>query len=903
MSLRRKLAYLLPWRRRAEDRDMREELDALREIAGPRALGNLVLAAEDARAVLTWTWIERLAQDVRYTLRSLRRQKTFATLVILSLALGIGANTAIFSFAESVLLRSLPVRDPDALVVMKWRAKGYALASSGMSWSTGGSSFQESTGTLSSIFPYPALKVFEDADDVVDLAFGYFSATRLAVTTNGETEPVKGVYVSGTYFAGMGVAPAAGRLIHGADDDPASAGVVVISHRLGVRRFADPARAVGESIRINDKPFIVIGVVPEAFFGAEPGAIPDVYVPMRADSILESATAARKYPDEHYYWVEIMARLKPGVSIDAAEAALAPRFHQFVDRTATSEAQRQDLPALVVQPGATGLDSLRRQYAQPIYILIGMVALILLIACSNIGGLLLSRSAARRREIAVRLSMGASRARIVRQLLTESVLMAAAGGALGIALAWWGIGALTHLLANGRDNFTLHAELNWIVLAGTLILAVVSGVLFGLAPALQAAHVQVAPALKDAGAETGRRWRGRSLGRTLVVTQLVLSLVLLVGAGLFGRTLAKLHAIELGFDRENVLLFAIRPSTIGYRGPELFTLYERLRGDLARLPGVQSVSLSASPLPMGGGTMGPVVLTDAPPPPPRPDGRPPAAVFATVGPAFLTTMRIPVAGRDFGEDDTVAAPKVVIVNRRLATMLGVTNPIGRTLVVDTRAVDTDRYEIVGVVEDALAFALKEQKRPIVYFTYLQVSRPPGQMTYEIRTVGQPLALAGAVRQAVREVDARLAIHDLETQAAHVDQGISTEITLARLCTAFAILALATAGIGLYGTVAFNVTRRTNEIGIRMTLGAQRRRIVWMVLRDVLVLTLIGLAVGIPLAIVASRYVRSLLYGIEPHDPLAIGIALAALIVCSLTAGVFPARRASRIDPMIAVRHE
>ena len=903
MSWRRKLAYLLPWRRRAEDRDIREELEALREIAGPAALGNLTLAAEDARATLTWTWIERLAQDVRYTLRSIRRQKAFAALVIISLALGIGANTAIFSFTESVLLRRLPVREPDALVVMKWRAKGYALARSGMSWSTGGSSFNETTGTLSSIFPYPALKIFEDAEDVIDRAFCYFSAARLTVTAKGETEPVKGLYVSGAYFQGMGVAPAAGRLIHAADDDPASAAVVVISHRLSVRRFSDPARAVGESIRINDKPFLVIGVTPDAFFGAEPGAIPDVYVPLRADSILESATAARKYTDAHYYWVEVMARLRPGVSVAAAQAALAPRFRQFAESTATTEEQRQDLPALAVQAGGTGLDSLRRQYAQPIYILIAMVALILLIACSNIASLLLSRAAARRREIAVRLSLGASRGRVIRQLLTESVLLASIGGALGVVISWWGIGVLTQLLANGRDNFTLHAELNWTVLAVTLALSLVTGVLFGLAPALQAARVDVAPALKDVRAAPGGRTRGRSLGSTLVVAQIVLSLMLLVAAGLFGRTLAKLHAIELGFDRENVLLFAIRPSSIGYRAPELPTLYERLRGELGRLPGVQSVSLSTAPLPMGGGTMGPVVLVDAPPLPAGPDGRKPTAVFATVGPAFFTTMKIPVTGRDFGDGDTLSAPKVAVVNRRAAAMFGVANPIGRTLAIDTRAVDTDRYEIVGVVDDALAFALKEPKRPIVYFTYLQVPRPPGQMTYEIRTAGRPLAAAGAVRQTVRDVDARLAIHDLETQAAHVDQGISTEITLARLCAAFAGLALAMACVGLYGTVSFNVARRTNEIGIRMTLGAGRRRIIWMVLRNVLFMTATGLLIGIPLALAGSGYLRTLLYGIEPHDPVAIAIALGALIISGLAAGLVPARRASRIDPMVAVRHE
>jgi predicted permease len=898
MSLARKLANLLPWKRRAEERDIREELETLREMAGPGALGNLTLAAEDARAVLTWTWIERLGQDVCYTLRSIRRQKIFATLVIVSLGLGIGASTAIFSFTESVLLRPLPVRDPEALVVMKWRANGYALASSGMSWSTGGSSFDPGTGTVSSIFPYPALKVFEDAGAVVDRAFCYFSANRLAVTATGETEPVKGLYVSGEYFVGMGVAPVAGRLIHAADDDPSSAGVAVISHRLSVRRFGEPDRAVGESIRINDKPFVVIGVVPHAFFGAEPGAIPDVYIPLRADSILESAAAARKYPDEHFYWIEIMARLKPGVSAAAAQTALAPRFHQFVEATATTGEQRQDLPALVVQPGATGLDSLRRQYAQPIYILVAMVGLILMIACANIASLLLSRAAARRREIAVRLSIGASRTRVVRQLLTESVLLAAFGGALGIAVAWWGIGALTQLLANGRENFTLHAELNWIVLGVTLAVSVATGVMFGLAPAVQAARMNISPALKDVRGNVSDRWRGRSLSRTLVVAQIVLSLVLLVGAGLFGRTLAKLHAIELGFDRDDVLLFAIRPSTIGYRGPELTALFERLREDLGRLAGVRSVTLSTAPLPMGGGTMAPVSIDDAPAATLRADGRPPAAVLASVGPDFFTTMRIPLSGRDFRSGDTSTAPKVAVVNQRLASMLGVANPIGRTLVMDR-----DRFEIIGIADDALAFMLKEEKRPVAYFSYMQAPRPSGQMTYEIRTAGSPLALAGAVRHAVRDVDARLAIHDLETQAAHVDQGISTEITLARLCTAFAVLALIIACVGLYGTVAFNVARRTNEIGIRMTLGAQRRRIVWMVLRDVLVLTAVGVAIGVPLALAASRYVRSWLYGIEPHDPPAIGIAVVALLVCGVTAGLMPARRASRIDPMVAVRHE
>ncbi|MEX2270528.1 MAG: ABC transporter permease [Vicinamibacterales bacterium] len=896
MSLWRKLTYLLPWVRRAEDRDIEEELAALKEMAGAGELGNLALAAEDARATQSWLCAERLAQDVRYALRSMARQKAFTAVLVVSLALGIGANTAIFSFMDAILLRPLPVHDPDALVVMKWRAKSYTLASSGMSWSTGGSSFDEASGTLSSIFPYGALQMFDDADDVVSSAFGYFSATRLGITTAGETDAVKGQYVSGGYFAGIGVAPVAGRLIQSADDTAATAGVAALSERFSRRRFGEPETALGQTIRVNDKPFEVIGVAPSDFFGAEPGSIPDIYLPMRADTILEPRASA-KYADQHFYWVEIMARLKPGISLEHARSALAPRFRQFVESTATTDAERRDLPVLEMQSGTRGLDTLRRRYARPIYVLGAMVGLILLVACANVANLLLSRATVRRREIAVRLGLGASRARVIRQLLTESVLLASLGGAAGVAVAWWGIGVMTALLSNGRDNFTLHAELNWAVLWLTLVLSVGTGLLFGLAPALQATRVDVAPVLKEARVSHAPHRRGLRLTHALVVTQVVFSLVLLVAAGLFGRTLSNLHAIELGFDRDNVLLFTIRPATIGYQGPALPALFENLRAELGRLPGVQNVSLSAGALPTGGGTMGPVAIAGAYAPP-RPDGRPPAAVFGTVGPSFFSTMRIPVVGRDFTDRDGPNAPSVVVVNRRLAAAFNLEQPVGRTLTVGKQP-----YEIVGVVPDALTFSLKEERRPAVYFSYLQSARPAGQMTYEIRTAGAPLALAGSVRDVVRRVDARLAIHDLKTQAAHVDQAISSEVTLARLCLAFAVLALVIACVGLYGTVAFNVAHRTNEIGIRMTLGAQRPRIVWMILREVLVLTVLGLAIGSALALAGSRYVGSLLYGVEPTDPGALAIGIITLLACGLAAGLLPARRAATIDPMVAVRHE
>ena len=895
MSWWRKFVYLLPWKRRTEDRDMQEELAALREIAGPRALGNLTLAAEDARAAQSWMGLERLRQDVRYAVRSMAHHKAFTALVVLSLALGIGANTAIYSFMEAILLRPLPVQEPERLVIMKWRAKGYALARTGMSWSTGGTVASPSA-TLATNFPYPALGVFREASDVLSDAFAYFSISRIGVTAGDQTDAVRGQYVSGTYFSGMGVAPVAGRLIQPADDVVGAPAVAVVSERFSRRRFGDPAGAVGQTVRLNDKPFQVVGVAPSDFFGAEAGAIPDIHVPMRADAILEPAAAATRYTDDYFFWVEIMGRLKPGVTLEQAQAALAQRFGVYVHALATTEPERADMPALALESGASGLDTLRRRYALPIYVLLAMVGLILLIACANAANLLLSRATARRREIAVRLSIGASRGRVIRQLLTESLVLAFLAGALGVLIAWWGIDLLTALLATGRENFTLHAQLNTTVLVMTVALSCTTGLLFGLVPALQATRIDVAPALKEVRANPAAR-RGFRLGSALVVLQVVFSLILLVAAGLFGRTVGRLHSIDTGFDRENVLLFTIRPGAIGYQGDALAGLYERLRTELGALPGVIGATTSQGALPMGGGTMGPVAI-DGAPPPPRVNGRAATAVFASVGPSFFTTMRMPIAGRDLTEQDRAGAPKVVVVNRRLGRMFGLEQPLGRTLVIDK-----ERYEIVGVTEDALSFELKEEPRPAVYFPYLQGRRPPGGLTFEVRTAGAPMSVAPAARDVVRRVDSRLAVHDMKSQATHIDQGISTEITLARLCAAFAGLALVIACVGLYGTVAFNVSRRTNEIGIRVTLGAQRSRIMWMILREVLALTAAGLAIGIPLALAGSHYVRSLLYGIEPTDPVAIAIGIAALVTCGAAAGLIPARRAARIDPMVAVRHE
>jgi predicted permease len=892
----RKLRYLLPWIRRAEDRDIQDELRALQDMAGPRELGNLTLAAEDARATLGWGWLDHLKQDLAYATRSMRRGKAFTALVVASLALGIGANTAIFTFVESVLLRPLPVPAPAQLVVMKWEARGYTLATSGMSWSTGGSTHDNGI-TRASVFPFPALHAFEDATDVVATAFGYFTVERLSFRSDQVTDSANGHYVTGNYFQGMAIAPAAGRLIQPADDLAAPEAVVVLSHAFGQRHFGDAGAAVGRVVHINSKPFTVIGVTPPAFFGAEPGC--------RARSVSADACADDRRTRLAHERDLSRRSLLLGRDHGPAQArhrhharanGAGARFRSYVDGTANTDEQKKDLPALALQAGARGLDGLQRQYARPIYVLVIMVGLILLIACANVANLLLGRAATRQREIAVRLSIGAGRWRIIRQLLTESVLLSVIGGALGVAIAWWGVGVLTSLLAGSREHFTLHARLDWTVLLVTAAISILTGVIFGLVPAVQATRLRILPALKvvPAGAPSAGPGRLR-LGSALIVAQVALSLCLLVTAALFGRTLSKLNSIEVGFDRHNVLLFTVRPRTAGYTGPAVNRLYETLRERLAALPGAESVSLSSRPFPMGGGTMTRVTIEGAA----GPAGQPQSAVIATVGPGFFETMHMPLAaGRGFTPQDAGTSARTVVVNRLLARRFGLENPVGRTL-----AVRQDRYEIVGLVDDALAFQLVEERRPMMYFSYLQAPAPASLMTYEVRVARNPLALAGPVRDLMRQIDPGLAMHDVKTQAAHIDEAIRREITLARLGAAFALLALAIACVGLYGTVTSNVARRTNEIGIRMALGAPARRIIRLVMTDVLVATTVGLVVGLALSVAVARYARTLLFAIEPTDPVAIALAVAALAAAGLVAVLIPARRATRVDPLASVRQD
>src|SRR5213596_3928701 len=579
-----------------------------------RRFGNVGLKHEESREIwMTRFWSE-LGQDVRYGCRAMTANKAFSALAVLSLALGIGANTTIYSFMESILLRSLPVADPESLVGLNWHrppARDGRKESVHVMHAVQGMGWPGDKGAMfSGMFPYGALETLREENPVFSTLFGYFNGLNKTLAIRGQAASAGTEYVTGDYFRGLAVSPAAGRLIDSEDDRPSAAPVAVISFATSQNRFGGPPNAIGQSILVDNIPFTVIGVAPPEFFGVDPAEAPDLYLPLHTNLLVDGARAARMYPDGNFYWIEMMGRLRPGVSMAQAQAVLAPRFHQWVATTATTDGERAKLPALMLNPGAAGLGSLRRQYSKPLYVLLTMVALILAIACANIANLLLARATARRREMAVRLSLGAGRFRVVRQLLTESLLLASIGGALGVLFAVWGIRFLTVLLANGRENFTLHPDLNWHVLGAAAALSMITGLLFGLAPALRSTRMDVMPALKAtrAGQPSSRHsFRRAGLSRVLVVSQIAISLLMLVAAGLFVRTLSNLQSIQLGFNREDLLLFQMNARQAGHRDPEIIAFYGDLQKRFGAIPGVRSASVSHSPLLGEGSWQGDVV--------------------------------------------------------------------------------------------------------------------------------------------------------------------------------------------------------------------------------------------------------------------------------------------------------
>ena len=857
---------------------------------------------ERVRSVLSPATLDACMKDVRFALRMMASNRMFTALCVLCLALGIGANATIFSFMESILFRSLPIEEPRSMVVLSWRmSQPPSPDSPSPIRLLRGVVTADGAGARGLVWPYPAFEMFQAEEGVFANLLGQQSVNGLLVD-GGAGGLADGTYVTGEYFRTLGVQVVAGRALTMADDRLGAEPAIVLSSAFSRERFGRAETAVGRSIRLDDVAFTVVGVTPPQFFGLDPARSPDFFIPVHMGPLLQSAGAPgsgpEMYQDAQDYWLTVAGRLRPGMSPARAETILSQRFERFLVSHVTSDEQLRDTPRLVVESGVGGLDGLRRRYRDPLYVLLAMVMLVLAIACANIASLLMSRAAARRREIAVRLSLGAGRLTLIRQLLTESLLLSLIGGVVGVVMSIWGMRFLTLLLGDGQEGFTLRAQLNWPVLAFAAAVSVVTGVVFGLAPAIHATRFSVFPALKgtrstsvDAG--SGRRFRAGP-GQLLVVGQIALSLVLLVGAGLFASTVSNLRSTEVGFNRNGLLLATIVTARAGYSDDALKVFYGDLRSRIAQIPGVDDVSFSWSVLAGGGTYVRPVSI-------PGRGIRQSAINIQVMGESFFRTMQIPIlAGREMTDQDVAARRAVAVVDRRFAeTYFQGLDAVGETIDVE----DEGELEIIAVSENARHDAVKGDIRPVVYFTYAWDPHPLYQMVFELRTLGDPMTYADSLRQVVGDMNPAVSVTSIRTQTANIDRTINQEIVFARLANAFAVLALVITCVGLYGTVSYGMARRTEEIGLRMALGASRASVLRLAFRQVLWLGVAGLVIGVLASLAASRFIESFLWGVEPGDPATIAAAMATSLLAVCLAGYAPASRASRIDPLVALRGE
>jgi predicted permease len=864
--------------------------------------------------------MQTLWQDLRYGARMLLKQKGLTAIAVLSLALGIGANTALFSVVDAMLLKKLPVKEPDRLALFGARSpRDFSPGSY-----SGNSSRDPVTGErVMTSFPYQSYVRFREQPGLLSDVFA-FGGVSLNVSADGQADVASGQAVSGNYYAGLSVQAMIGRTITDEDDKASASPVAVLSYRYWQRRFSGDPGVIGKQINLNNVAFTVIGVTPPGFDGTgQAGSTRDVTIPIAWEPQMYVDRERSNMNGAGVWWLLIIGRLKPGATIEQARAQLEGVFHQSVveHRTARqTQAQAQggnpikalepkDLPRLTMVSGSQGEMNTRQYYAPSLYMLLGVVGLVLLIACANVANLLLARAAARRKEIGVRLALGASRRRLVRQLLTESVMLAGLGGALGILFALWIKDGL--LAVSDWGPKALEPRLDWRVLGFTLALSMLTGIVFGIVPAWRATKVDLAPSLKDNA--RGSSAASRSLlSRGLVVTQVALSLLLLIGAGLFLRTLLNLQRVEPGFDTRNLLLFGVQPGLIGYKDEKLTQLYQQMAERIEAVPGAQAVTFSRMTLLAHGSSSRGVFLRAALSVPPDSEGRikPSGDGYVHhVRENFLEAMGIPLlAGRSLKPQDDAKAPKVVVVNKTFADKyFPDENPIGKRFTFDTK--NPDEIEIVGLARDAKYTRQRDEIPPTVYIPWRQDLRAMAGVTFEVRTAGDPNTAVAAVRQAVREVDGNLPLNNVKTQVEQAEETLRMERLFAKLLSLFGLLAQQLASIGLYGVMAYSVSQRTNEIGIRMALGADQRDVLKMVLRQGMALTIIGVVLGLAGAYVLTKYLESkmnlnnMLFGVKVSDPLTYGVIAAFLTLVALFACFIPARRATKVDPMVALRCE
>jgi len=862
-----------------------------------------------------------LLQDLRYGFRMLLKQKGLTAVALLSLALGIGANTALFSIVDAMLLKMLPVKEPERLVLFKSVAPpDFSVGSY-----NGSSRKDDETGLQHrTSFAYQTYQRLREQQGPMSDIFA-FGGVDINVTADGQAEVAGGQAVSGNYYAGLGVQPAVGRLLTDDDDKAGVAPVAVLSHRYWQKRFSGDAAVVGKQININNVPFTVIGISAKGFDGTMGvGTSLDVTIPLAMEPQLY-VNAQRSYLAGNVWWLRIMGRLKPGVTREQAQAQLDNAFLQSVleHRAARQAAQKasrgnvisdldpKQYPRLVADPGGQGEMFRRRYYAPSLYLLLGVVGLVLLIACANVANLLLSRAAGRQKEIGLRLALGASRWRLVRQLLTESVLLSILGGLLGIIFAIWikdGLIAVSDW--GGRGMSSLEPRLDWRVLGFTLGLSLLTGIVFGLAPAWRTTRVDLTPSLKDSGRGSSAVHRSL-LSRGLVVVQVALSLLLLVGAGLFVRTLLNLQRVDPGFNTQNLLLFEVQPALIGYKDEKLRQSYGQISERLEAVPGVQGVTFSRMALLSQSSHTSSVYLREALNATPDSEGR-----IAESGEAwrmivrenFLQAIGIPLlSGRTLGPQDNTTSPKVVVVNQAFAKkFFPDQDVIGKRFTYDTSK--PDELEIVGLCKDAKYTSQRDDVPPTVYSSYRQ-ERPLAGATFEVRTTGDPAATIASVRSVVREIEPNLPVTNIKSQIEQADETLRMERLFAKLLTLFALLAQQLAAIGLFGVLAYTVSQRTHEIGIRMALGANRASVLRMIVKQGMTLAILGVILGLIGAYVLTKYLESwvslskMLFGVKVSDPFTYGAIAVLLTLVALIACYIPARRATKVDPLVALRYE
>ncbi len=830
-----------------------------------------------------------LWQDVRFALRTLKKSPVFVAVAVLSLALGIGANTAIFSLVDQILLRLLPVKDPEQLVLLWGQGQHYGS--------------NNGPNKLS----YPMYQDFRAHNEVFSGMFARYNMA-MSVSSDGKTERVDGEIVSGTYFPVLGVGAAIGRVFDENDDKViGGAPYAVLSYRYWISRFAGSPSVIGKKLILNGYPITVVGVSQAGFDGTDPTSSPQIRVPLIMKAELDQLNFY-SLTNRRGRWVNVFGRLKPGVSMEQAKASLQPFFHQMLNMEVQEQGFSRTAPEVKqaflrmwmdLIPASKGRSNLRRQFSSSLLVLTAIVGLVLLIACANVANLLIARATARQKEIAVRLALGASRGRIISQLLVESFVLAFSGGVAGLVLAIWMDRALVAFMPTGSSPLPLSTSPDWRILIFTLGVSILTGLIFGLIPALQSTRPQLAGTLKD---QVGSIAGGTSvkLRKALVAAQVTLSLLLLIGAGLFIRSLRNLKDLDPGFRTSNLITFAVDPTLNGYKPDRTRDFYRQLRDGLDAIPGVGSSTLAVVPVLADNEWDNSMTVEGyAAAPTKMPDPH-----MNYISPNYFKTMEAPLLlGRDFRVSDDKGAPKVCIVNETFAKKyFAGGSAVGRHVGQGSDPGTKLDIEIIAVAKDTKYENMREEIPEEIYMPYQQMNFVLGMAVY-VRTARDPEQTFSAVRRTVNGLDANLPVFEMKTLEKQMDESLITERLVASLSSAFGFLATILASVGLYGVMAYMVAQRTREIGVRMALGAGQNDVVWLVMREVLVLAGIGIAVGLPAAWALSRFVKNQLYGIAPTDGLTIALSTVGIAAVALLSGYMPALRATRIDPMRALRWE